>query len=402
MVIASDSWERNLGMSTLTDLINPYTMCGAHKLFEALRGGPQTAKELVGMYNVCKTIRQVQNVAGALNALNGIRVRARGNPFDETCVWSMDITNPASPLLKVAHPAAPPPTWGGGTASAPAAFNPKTPTKSGGYVPVKDYAWMKDASELGDNLYFVGPTGSGKTVTAVQLGIDLKAKFIRQNFDGETIIDNMIGSTIVTVEAGTSITEFKDGELTRACRLAANGEKVVYLADEVQAGKAEVLFKFHRVLEIDKKDRSRSIEVDGEEIKIPGGNLTIIGTGNSFRLDESGLYSGSNPMNAAFLNRWSGGVYYIDYADNEQEILEEAGVANSIANALVVMARGIRAKAKSENNPIICSTRQIIAIGQKAMKWGCRKAIELIYLNTLLSDERKIVDPIIVGIKWPK
>jgi hypothetical protein len=66
------------------------------------------------------------------------------------------------------------------------------------------------------------------------------------------------------------------------------------------------------------------------------------------------------------------------------------------------MARAIRAKAKAESNPVICSTRQIINIGQKAMKWGCRKAIELIYLNTLLADERKVTDDSIKAIKWPK
>lgn len=389
-------------MAKLEELINPYTMCGPHKMFEALRSGPKTTEELVTSYRCTKTLRQIQNIAGTINSLNGLRVRAHGLPEAPGTKWEMSIVNTSCPLLKgnSAGPA---------SSSAPASgpsmgptFAPSTSAKIGDYIPVPDYAWMLDAVKEGDNLFFHGPTGSGKTVSAIALAKEWKAELIRQNFDGETVVDNMIGATVVTSEDGVSVTDFKDGELARACRLASNGKKILYLADEVQAGKPEVLFKFHRVLEIDKKTKERSIEVNGEEIKIPGGNLTIIGTGNSFKLDESGLYGGSQCMNAAFLNRWSGGVYFVDYAPNEEEILQAAGVNYSIAQALVVMARSIRAQAKLQSNPVICSTRQLIAVGQKAMKWGCRKAIELIYLNTLLADERKITDEVIKSIKWPK
>jgi MoxR-like ATPase len=310
----------------------------------------------------------------------------------------MEITSPTCPLIKnkVVSAAA-------AVASVPGpTFTPVPLGKMGGYIPVADFQWMLDACKEGDNLFFHGPTGSGKTVTGKALAKEWGAEFIRQNFDGETVTDNMIGKTKVTSEDGVSVTEFDDGELTRACRLASKGKRVVYQADEVTAGKPEILFRFHRLLERETADNSRSIEVDGEEIKVPGGMLTIIATANSFKLDDSGLYQGSQAMNAAFLNRWSGGVYYIDYAPNEDEILMTAGIAPSISAALVAMARSIRAKAKAESNPVICSTRQIINIGQKAMKWGCRKAIELIYLNTLLADERKITDEVIKSIKWPK
>lgn len=387
-------------MADIKDFINPYVMCGRHKLLEALRAGKKTGKELVFTHRVCKTIKQLANVVGSLNTLNGIRVRCKGIPTDETAVWEMDIANPTSPLFRNITPGSAGIVPGiGGTMPA---FVPAPASKMGHYIPVPDFRWMEDAAREGDNLFFHGPTGSGKTETAKALAQSLKAIFIRQNFNGETVIDNMIGSTKVTVEEGVSVTEFQDGELTRACRLAAKGERVLYLADEVQAGKPEVLFMFHRILEVDKNDGSRSIEVDGEEIKIKGGCLTIIGTGNSFKVDETGLYQGSQMMNAAFLNRWGGGVYYIDYAPNEAEILQAAGIAHSVSASLVEMAVNIRKEAKAQSNPVICSTRQIIAVGKKAMRWGCRRAIELVYLNTLLSDERKLVDPIIVKIKWPK
>jgi MoxR-like ATPase len=385
-------------MATLDELVNPFTMSTCHKMFEALRGGKKTSQELVDSYRVCKTLRQIQAVAGTVNRLSGIRIRVHGsNPHDPKAIWSMEITSPSCPLIKSKVVAA------AAVASAPApTFTPKALKATGNYIPVPDFQWMLDALSEGDNLFFHGPTGSGKTVTGKALAKEWGAEFIRQNFDGETVTDNMIGSTKVTSEDGVSVTEFQDGELARACRLAAKGKKVVYQADEVTAGKPEILFRFHRLLERDMADNSRSIEVDGEEIKIPGGMLSIIATANSFKLDDSGLYQGSQAMNAAFLNRWSGGVYFIDYAPNEDEILVAAGINAAIAAALVAMARAIRAKAKAESNPVICSTRQIINIGQKAMKWGCRKAIELIYLNTLLADERKITDDVIKSIKWPK
>jgi len=386
-------------MAALDELVNPFTMSTCHKLFEALRGGKKSGQELLDSYRVCKTVRQIQAVAGTVNRLSGIRVRVHGsNPNDPKATWSMEITSPSCPLIK--NKAAASPLGSVPTAPAPT-FSPTALGKMGSYVPVPDFQWMLDALKEGDNLFFHGPTGSGKTVTGKALAKEWKAKFIRQNFDGETVTDNMIGATKVTSEDGVSVTEFQDGELARACRLASKGERVVYQADEVTAAKPEVLFRFHRVLERE-PDLSRTIEVDGEELVIPPGMLSIIATANSFKIDETGLFQGTQAMNAAFLNRWSGGVYYIDYAPNEEEILTGAGIHPSISNALVAMARGIRIKAKAESNPVICSTRQIINIGTKAMKWGCRKAIELIYLNTLLADERKITDDVIKAIKWPK
>src|SRR6266478_5640543 len=197
-------------MAKLEELVNVFVMSGAHKMFEALKTGKRSSKELVGSYRVCKTICQVQNIAGTINKLNGVRVVAHGNPLNDDCLWEMKMTSSASPLVKAATMAAP----AGGWTSAPAAptFTPAPASKMGDYIPVPDFAWMQDACEMGGNLFFHGPTGSGKTVTAQALSKAIKATFIRQNFDGETVVDNMIGATIVTVEDGVSITEFKDGE----------------------------------------------------------------------------------------------------------------------------------------------------------------------------------------------
>lgn len=266
------------------------------------------------------------------------------------------------------------------------------------YVPVPNFDYMVDAAEQGDNLFFVGPSGSGKTETALAIARRIAAELIRQNFDGDTTTDNLIGTKVIDVREGVSVTTWEDGELARACRLAASGKRVVYLCDEVQAGKPEVLFKFHRVMEIDKKTGARSIEVDGKLLVIPKGMLTIIGTGNSFRLDETGLYQGSNAMNNAFCNRWTGGVYYVDYAPNEDEILVAAGIPEKLAKMLVAMAKEIRRVAEQESSPITCSTRQMLVMGQKAVRWGYRKAIEIIYLNTLTADERKLVDPVVLSM----
>jgi len=270
------------------------------------------------------------------------------------------------------------------------------------YVPGPDFSYMLDSVKLGDNLFMVGPSGSGKSECAFQLSKAVSAIFIRQNFNGETTVDNMIGYSEIASEGGVSVTRWHDGELAKACRLAAAGKKVVYLADEVPAGKPEVLFQFHRVLERNKKDGSRTIEINGETLVIPGGNLTIMGTGNSFRMDESGAYSGSNSMNAAFCNRWTGGIFFVDYPLNEAEILVKAGISMKIADPLVTMARLIRSESAAQSSYVMCSTRQLIGIGQKAMRWGVKKGIELVYLNSLMGDERKLVDPIISGMSWPK
>lgn len=388
-------------MVTLADLAQPFKNQAPRKFFEALVTGSKTGQELVDTGAVSK-LRRVPEMAAFVSSICGIRVTANGKPEDPHTKWTLEITDPAGPLVRRATVAA--------VVSSLVSDEPlpkikdlKAPPKIGLYLPPPEFPWVKDSSEEGNNIFLVGPSGSGKTEMAAQVAKVLKAEFIRQNFNGETTVDNLIGYTEIANESGVAVTSWHDGELARAVKLAAKGEtKVVYLADEVTAGKPEVLFQFHRVLEL-KKDGSREMEINGELYVVKAGFLTIIGASNSFRADETGLFQGTQTMNMAFANRWTGGVFYVGYAPNEHEIMEACGIDPRIAKALQQMALGIRKKGEEENYPVVCSTRQLIAIGKKAMKWGCLKALQFVYLNTLTSDERaKVADPVIKSMSWPR
>lgn len=379
-------------MPSPSEMLNPFSKSGLQRMFTALQTGAKTGKELVEMYQTCKTYKQIKNLAGILNRLDGIRIRCKGLPSSENALWEMMVVNPRSILARISAatpaPAIPEPTL---------PKLKKVPAKIGAYIPPPDYSMVRDSLDMGDNVFLVGPSGSGKTAMAIHAAKDLKAEFIRQNFNGETTVDNLIGYNEIGIEGGVSVTTWHDGELARAARLAASGKKVVYLADEITAGKPEVLFQFHRVLER-LTDGGREMEVDGMMIKIPPEMFSIVATGNSFRSDESGRFQGSNMMNEAFCNRFTGGVFFVDYPTNESEILQSNGVDQKVSEWLVRMAAQIRAKAKDDHIPVVCSTRQLISIGQKSARWGLRKAVEHIYLSGLTSDERQLVDPIILSL----
>lgn len=385
-------------MANLSDLLVPYGNNRWGMLYRALLDGPKTGQELLDN-KVVKALRRLRDLSAGINLLDGVRVRCnKNNSDDPAALWTLSIVNPAGPLIRNTHPASTPVAVVKDDAIKPL----KTPSKRGGYVPPPEYAWVKDSAEEGNNIFLVGPSGSGKTEMARQVAKDLKAHYVRQNFNGETTVDNLIGYTRIGVEQGVSVTEWQDGELARAVRMAAKGEKVVYLADEVTSGKPEVLFQFHRILEFT-KDGGREMEVNGDVIVVPPGNLTIMSASNTFRADETGMFQGTNPMNMAFANRWTGGVFFIDYAPNEDEIMESHGVEKRIATVLHGMAQQIRKKAQDEQYPVVCSTRQLVAMGKKCMKWGCRKGVEFVYLNTLTADERtRVVDPVVLGMTWPK
>ena len=391
------------GTSLLEKLVNPFGKCGAQKLFAALKSGPKKAKELVDSYRVCKTVRQISNIASFINRIDGMRVRCSGVPASDLGVWSMVVANPASILIPrdVLVTATPTPVdpFELPAAAAPTFKGEKIKLNTSWYMPPPDFGFVQDLLKRGRNVWLWGPSGSGKSAMGEEVAKALKAEFIRQNFNGETMVENMIGATRLGIEDGTSVTEWEDGMLARAVRLASKGKKVIYCADEVTGGKPDVLFQFHRVLET-KPDGSREMEINGEIVTVLPGMLSIIATANSFRIDESGMYGGSNTMNEAFLNRFNA-VVYCDYPPNEDEIIKRRGVDPKIAKMLQSFALGVRLASKEANYPIVLSTRQLVTIGEEAMIFGCRKALELCYLNRLLSDERKIVDPLIIAYPWP-
>lgn len=381
----------------LDELLNPFASnTRPYRLFKALMDGKKSADELVKL-NVVKRHRRVSDIAGLCNQLDGIKIVFHGDDIHAAdTIWELKIVNSNTKLFRqTATPAAPPPIQ-------VQPFTSNAPTKIGKYLPPPDYPYIKSSADLGSNVFLVGNTGSGKTAMVKNLAKDTGRSLFRQNFNGETTVENLIGCTKIANDEGVSVTSWKDGVLSEACRRAARGERVLYYPDEVTAGKPEVLFQFNRVLELN-EDGTRSIEIEGDQIDIPAGNLAIVGASNTFRQDETGQWQGTNAMNMSFANRWVGGVFYVDYAPNEDEILMEHGVDERLAKALRRMALEIRAKAKEEAYPVVCSTRDLLSIGSRAKMWGVFKALEFCYLNKLTADERnRIVDPVVTSLAWPK
>lgn len=373
----------------------------AYRAMDALVQGPRTLDQLASL-RVGKTPRAVVYVLKTmLSELAGVKVTV-GGTHDPKRAWAVvdRIQGSAEVNLEVSADS---PLAGMSQPEGSVVKQQSLPDRRDwpeevsvkadkfGYVPPAEFGRILDSAKAGDNLFLVGPTGCGKTSLAKRLGRDLKAEVIRQNFNGETTTDNLIGYTKVVAQNGVPVTEWHDGELTRAARTAAQGKKVIYMADEADSGIPEVLFQFHRVMEIDEQN-NRTIEVNGETLVIQHGMLTIIACANTFgRGDDSGAYQGTNVLNLAFLNRFHT-VFFLDYPSNELEILKAQGCPHETAQRLVVIARAVRQLAKSERLAgLVFSTRDLKSVSSKVALWGLKEALRYGWLNKLTRDEQGYV-----------
>ena len=288
-------------MSSEKDLVNPYgNNSKCRDFFKLLQEGPKTAQQLIDS-GIVKHPRRIRELATILNMLDGLRVRAqyKKDVFDLDAVWSINVTALSCPLIQKPGAAT--------VAVQTGPTIPVIPAKIGRYIPHKKFGLALVSVREGNNIFLYGPSGSGKTEMALQLAkADGNRETIRTNFHKDTGEAEVIGEVSLRQEAGVTVTEWHEGDFGRACRLASEGKKILFIADEITASPAETCFRFHRVLEL-RKDGSREIEIHGELLKIPAGNLTIVATSNTFRLDEHGEFPGVNTMNPAFCRRWTGG-----------------------------------------------------------------------------------------------
>jgi MoxR-like ATPase len=114
-----------------------------------------------------------------------------------------------------------------------------------------------------------------------------------------------------------------------------------------------------------------------------------LGTG-----DESGLYAGTQVLNASHLDRWSV-VYQVDYLPESEELKLVAAkapmLAHTLADAVVKLAAAVRKAIAEEQLYITFSTRRVLAFARKIPVLGLDRALEATILNKLAKTDRAIV-----------
>lgn len=166
------------------------------------------------------------------------------------------------------------------------------------------------AIQFGQNIWLHGHTGTGKTTLAEQIAARIGFPIERLNLDSNLERADIVGGVEITVDGGSPKTKFREGILPRAMQ-----QPCIFVLDEIDAGRPDVLFVIQRALE----RKGLTLTEDGGRTVKPHELFRFVATANSRgQGDEHGWYQGVRPMNLAMLNRF-GAFIEVPYLDQDDE-----------------------------------------------------------------------------------
>jgi cobaltochelatase CobS len=135
---------------------------------------------------------------------------------------------------------------------------------------------------------------------------------------------------------------------------------------------------------------------NGGEVITPHPRFRLVATANTLGVgdDSGGLYTGTQVLNAAFLDRW-GVVLQIGYLPEEAEAklvrVKAPALKQGLVDGLVKLAGAIRKAIEEETLYSTFSTRRLLAFARKIEPLGLAKALEVTVLNKLPPTDRAVV-----------
>ena len=218
----------------------------------------------------------------------------------------------------------------------------------------------------------MGETGTGKTSLVRNLASKTNNGFRRVNHNGGTSVDDIVGKILVNKEG----TYWVDGVLTEAMR---KGDW--YVADEINASSAEILFIYHSLLD------------DDGYVVLPENNGEVVRPHKNFRffatMNPSADYHGVKELNKALMSRFI--VLKTDFPSPaiESKILtERTGVAKEVADNMIKFASDIRATHSKDKIQFVLSTRDLIMWSQMFQIYGKYiPSAEMTVLNKVGTDD---------------
>ncbi len=239
----------------------------------------------------------------------------------------------------------------------------------------------------GENCLLVGPTGSGKSTLVEQIATRLNWPVVRVAASGGLCEADLLGEWIVQ----DGETKFNYGFLPRAMRQGA-----ICLVDEVDGLEPSVAFALHQVLE----DGGKLVLLqNGAEIIAPHPGFRLVCTANTLgHGDDTGLYTGTRVLNAAFLDRFNS-IVTVGYVEQETEVEILSRLVPQCKKRLIksLVAAGGAVREARENDQVFCtlSTRRLIDISRKTVQLGSLyQALEVALLSRLAPEDRGVVEEI--------
>lgn len=241
-------------------------------------------------------------------------------------------------------------------------------------VPPKDesFAFSEEATQAileGFNsqrwVLLHGPPGVGKSSHVEQVAARLNWPTLRINLDGHLTRADLVGRDQVRVEDGVPTTAFCPGLMVWALT-----RPVAVILDEYDAGRPDVMFVLQQVLE----QGGKLTLLEENKVLTPHPQFRLFATANTVGGgDISGMYSGTQLLNQAQLDRWPI-VVEMAYlpAEQESQLLTRkvAGLDPQLAQRMVSLAGFIRKAHAQGDLAVQCSLRTLLAWAESTVNTG--------------------------------
>ena len=236
-------------------------------------------------------------------------------------------------------------------------------------------------------VYVHGPHGSGKSSHIEQVAARLNWPCLRLNLDGHVTRADLIGRDMVVLRDGRQVTEFVPGMLVWAVE-----RPIALVLDEYDAGRPDVMFVIQRLLE----SEGRLTLLDQNRVITPHSAFRLFASANTVGAgDTSGMYSGTQLLNQAQLDRWNA-VVELGYPAQELEVeILRARLPRLDAEQAAMMVRFgdlCRAAHREGDLSVLFSLRTLQAWGENLAWLGdTAEALRLAFVYRCDDLERALV-----------
>ena len=195
------------------------------------------------------------------------------------------------------------------------------------------------SQNTGENLWFGGDKGTGKSETARQFAARTGRAYTRINFHKYTTADDYAGATGLDMKVGTV---FKRGDFLRAF----TAPSTVILLDEVSNADQGELATLNGFLE-----PNSAVSYGGTVQRRAQGVLVFAADNTLGNGDSSGRYAGTRVMNSALVDRFARVIRfeYLSKADEIDALMRHTGCNHALAEHVVNILSTCRAKVESSD-----------------------------------------------------
>ena len=234
-----------------------------------------------------------------------------------------------------------------------------------------------------------GYHGTGKSTHIEQIAARLNWPCVRVNLDGHISRLDLVGRDTIVIRDGKQVTQFQEGIVPWALQ-----RPIALIFDEFDAGRPDVMFVIHRILERDGKFTL----LDQNRVISPHPGFRLFATANTIGLGNlNGLYHGTQVLNQGQIDRWNivTTLNYLPTADEVQIVIAQVpsfGDRIPVIESMVALANLTRKGFAAGDISTVMSPRTVISWAENTEIFGeVALSFRLSFLNKCDEAERSII-----------